>query len=62
MPLQYKLEYVQELLVKNNGVKKRVADELGKDPANMKKYWRLMRDNGMLDSNYNLVDTKLNNK
>lgn len=58
MPLQYKLEYVQELLVKHNGVKKKVADELGKDPANMKKYWRLMRDKGILDSNYNLINNK----
>ena len=57
MPLQYKLEYVLELLIKHNGVKKKVADELGKDPANMKKYWRLMRDKGLLDNNFNPIKT-----
>lgn len=56
MPLQYRLEDIQKLLIKHNGIKKRVADELGKDPANMKKYWRLMRDKGMLDENFNLVN------
>lgn len=55
MPLQYKLEYVHSLLIKHNGVKKRVADELGKDPANMKKYWRRMRDEGLLDDNFELI-------
>lgn len=56
MPLQYKLEYVLELLKECNGVKKQVAERLGKDPANMKKYWRLMRNAGLLDEDFNIIE------
>ncbi len=60
MPLQYKLEYIHSLLIERNGVKKQVADRLGKDPSNMKKYWRLMQKAGMLDENFKLIAHKDN--